>query len=154
MPLCIWPVFLVSWRPGSDFDGEDGEQCAYTGEQLSPVGAGDWDGSTAVGEWKATQSIPAKSGLFPAVLMLCSIPQNPAKQVDLRCLLDCASRSSPWYTSHIFSSLHSLPTEPLYSLQGIPSLPWCLCFVNIYRLLSWSILPQPSLSQATCTLLF
>lgn len=80
--------------------------------------------------------VPAKSSLFLAVLMLCSVPQNPAKQVDLGCLLHCASRSSPWYTSHIFSSSHSIPTEPLYSLQGIPSLPWCLCIVNIYRLLS------------------
>lgn len=77
----------------------------------------------------ASRQLPAKSGLFPAVLKLYSIPQNPAKQVDLCCLLDCASRSSHWYTRHIF--FHSSFTPNRTSLfvvrNSFPSLVFMLC---------------------------
>lgn len=98
---------------------------------------------TAPWQWETerplrlSRQLPAKSGSFPAELMLCSVPQNPAKQVDLVAYYIVPREVHSAIQATCFSSLHSFPTESFYSLQGIPSLPWCLCFVIIYRLLSY-----------------
>lgn len=129
MPLCTWPVFVVPWRPGSDFDEQDSKQCAYPGEQLSLGEQGTpwpWEAGRPL---RISHQLPAKSGLFPAVLTLCSTPQNPAKQVDSRCLLDSVSRSSPWYTSHIFflSSFAPNRTSLFTARNSFLSLVFMLC---------------------------
>jgi len=62
-----------------------------------------WEQGTGTAPWpweterplRVSCRFPAKSGLFPAVLLLCLISQNPAKQVVIGCLLDCASTISP-----------------------------------------------------------
>lgn len=142
LPLCIWPVFLFPQRPGSDFDEQDSEQCAYPGEQLSR-GSRDLRGH---GRLKGHSEYPTNSLRRVGYSWLCLRFVQPLKILPSKW-----TRAAYWAVSPgvhpdtqatFFSSLHLLPTEPLYSLQGIPSFPWCLCFVNIYRLLSCPSCPS------------
>lgn len=104
-----------------------------------------WEQGTGTAPWqweterplRLSLQLPAKSGLFPAELMPCSIPQILPSKWTYVAYYIVPREVHPAVQVTCFSSLHSLPTESFYSLQGIPSLPWCLCFVNIYRLLSY-----------------
>lgn len=128
MHLCIWPISVpMEARQWFWWAGQWTmclpRRAAVLGEQGSP-----WPWEAERPLWISHQ-LPAESGLFPAVLTLCSTPQNPAKQVDSRCLLGCVSRSSPWYTSHIFflSSFAPNRTSLFTARNSFLSLVFMLC---------------------------
>jgi len=146
------------WTHGGDLDEEEGKQWAYTGEQLSPVGAGVRECSMAVGDWKATLSIPPAPCQEWVIPCCTKALFNPSKSCQASGLVLptrlCLKKFTLVYKAHFFSLfIHSQQNLFICCKEFLP-------FLGVYAL--WIFIgcyhvhlpPQLSLSQAACALLF
>lgn len=132
IPITVDYVCVVLGRPGSDIGEQDGEQCTYTGEQLSPVGAGYWDGSLAVGDWKATQSIPLSRCQERVIPCCANALFNPSKSCQASglvlptrlCLKKFTLIDKPHFC---LSSFTPNRTSLFTARNAFPSLVFMLC---------------------------